>query len=154
MLWNPTKNGVEDWLESKMLVFVQEESRGSRLIAENLVGKYIYSDIHDIFFVEFPVILHKWLWRLATRQTNSQRREAVEWNDQLVCEVTSVSNTISRAVDFWVDSILQGYITEFAVEAITSYSEVERKNFQGPRKRYLLSITTWIKMLIYEKGIL
>ena len=72
----------------------------------------------------------------------------------MVCEVTNVSNTIYRAVDFWVDSILQGYITEFAVEAIASYSEVEIKFFQGPRRRYLLSIRTWIKMLMYEKGIL
>ena len=60
-MWHPTKKEIEDWLESKMLVFTQEESRGSLLIAENLVGKYIYSNIHEIFFVEFPVILHKWL---------------------------------------------------------------------------------------------
>ena len=72
----------------------------------------------------------------------------------MIREVTSVSNTISRAVDIWVDSILQGYITEFVVEAITSYSEAERKIFQGPCRRYLLSISTWINMLVYEKGIL
>ena len=60
----------------------------------------------------------------------------------MVREVTSVSNTISRAVDFWVDSILQVYITEFAVDPITSYSEVERNFFQGPQRRYLLRINT------------
>ena len=65
-----------------------------------------------------------------------------------------MSNPISRAVDFWVNGILQGYITEFAVETITSYSEAERNVFQGPHGRYLLSINTWIKMLVYEKGIL
>ena len=68
-------------------------------------------------------------------------------------EIISVSNTIFRAVDFLVDSILQRYITEFAIEAITSYSEVEIKIFQGPRRRYLLSISTWIKMIVYEKDI-
>ena len=72
----------------------------------------------------------------------------------MVHKVTSVSNTISRAVDFWVDNILKGYITEFVVEVITSYSEAEINFFQGPRRRYLLSISTWIKMLVYEKGIL
>ena len=55
----------------------------------------------------------------------------VELNDQLVREITSVSNTISRVVDFWVNSILQGYINEFVVETITPYSEAERKFFQG-----------------------
>ena len=43
----------------------------------------------------------------------------------MVHEVTSVSNTISRAVDLWVDSILQEYITEFAVDTITSYREAK-----------------------------
>ena len=98
--------------------------------------------------------MHEWFSRLVTRQTNFQRREVVEWNDRLVREVTSVSNAISIVIEFWVDSILQGYITEFVVDTITSYSEVERIFFQGPRRRYLFSISTWIKMLIYEKGIL
>ena len=86
---------------------------------------YIYSDIYEIFFDEFPILLHEWLVGLAAKQTNFQRREIAEWSDQLVQEVTSVSNSISRSVDFWVDSILQEYITEFAIDTITSYSEAE-----------------------------
>ena len=118
------------------------------------MDEYIYSDIHEIFFAEFPIVQHEWLSILATRQTNFQRREMVEWSAQLIHEPTSVSNSISSVVDFWVDSILRGYITKFEVETITSYSEAQRIFFQGPRRRYLLSINTWIKMLIYEKGIL
>ena len=34
---------------------------------------------------------------------------------------------MSRDVDFWVDSILEGYVTEFVVDTITSYSEVDQK---------------------------
>ena len=72
----------------------------------------------------------------------------------MIREITSVSNPISRAVDFWVDSILKGCINEFVVDTITSYSEVETNFFQGPQRRYLLSINTWINMIVYEKGIL
>ena len=43
--------------------------------------------------------------------------------------MAQVSNPISRAVDFWIDSILEGYVTEFVVEAITLYSEGERHFF-------------------------
>ena len=107
---------------------------------KNWLDRYLYTDIHKIFFVEFPIVLHEWLSRLATRHTNFQRRQAVEWNAQLIHELTSVSNPISRAIYFWVDSILQGYITEFAVETITSYSEAKIIFFQGPYGRYLLSI--------------
>ena len=37
-----------------------------------------------------------------------------------------VSNPVSRVVDFLIDSILEGYINEFVVDTITSYSEVEQ----------------------------
>ena len=98
--------------------------------------------------------MHEWLSILVTRKKNFQRREAAEWNDQLVREITSVSNPISRVVYFWVDNILKVYITKLAVETITSYSEAERIFFQGPQRRYLFSINTWINMLIYKNGIL
>ena len=81
MLWHPTKNELEDWMESKMLAFTQEESAGYQLSTENWVDEYIYSDIHEIFFAEFPIVLHEWLSILATWKTNFQRREAVEWSD-------------------------------------------------------------------------
>ena len=106
MLWHPIKKEIVDWLESKMLAFVQEESIGSQLSTKNWVDEYIYSDIHEIFFTEFPIVLHDLFSRLATCHKNFQRREAVEWSDQLVREITSVSNPIYRAVDYLVESIL------------------------------------------------
>ena len=81
---------------------------------------YIYSDIHEILFIKFPIILQEWLSELATRRTNFQRRGVAEWTKQLTQEVAQVSNPISRAVDFWIDRILEGYVTKFVVEAITS----------------------------------
>ena len=119
MLWHSMKNEIEDWMDSKTLEFVQEESAGTQLSAENWVDEYIYSNIHEIFLVDIPILLHEWLSRLVTKKTNFHRRDTVEWSDHLVREVASVRNTISRDVDFWVDSILQGYITEFAVDTIT-----------------------------------
>ena len=81
MLWHPKKKEIEDWLDSKTLAFAQEESIRLRLSAKNWLERYIYSDIHEIFFADFPIVLHEWLSRLATRQTNFQRREPVEWSD-------------------------------------------------------------------------
>ena len=123
---------MEDWLDAKTLVFVQEESAGTWFSKKRWLDDYIYSDIHEIFFVEFLVLLHEWLVGLASRQTNYQTRDISEWSDQLVQEITSVSNAISRAIDFWVEGILQEYITKFTVDTITSYSEEEINFFQGP----------------------
>ena len=61
---------------------------------------------------------------------------------------------ISHAIDYWIYSILEGYITEFNVDTINSYSAVEREFFKGPQGKFLISLNLWIKMLLCEKGVL
>ena len=53
-----------------------------------------------------------------------------------------------------MDNILEGYITEFAVDSTKSYNKEEMEFFNGPRGRFLLSLQLSIKMLVCEKGIL
>jgi hypothetical protein len=43
-----------------------------------------------------------------------------------------VNNKFTRVVDFWLDSIVAGFITEFAVDTVKSYSEVEKEFIRGP----------------------
>ena len=100
-----------------------------------------------ILFSGFFIVLHEWLSKLETQQRKFQGGQLMEWNPQLIQRLKNVSNPMSRDVDFWVDSILEQYITEFVVDTITSYSEAERNFFQGPHGRYLSSLKTWIKCL-------
>ena len=83
-----------------------------------------------------------------------QGGEPTEWSPWLIQWLKRTSNPISRAIDFWVDSILGGHITEIIVDTINSYSEVEREFFEGLRGIYLTSLKILIKILICEKGIL
>ena len=84
--------------------------------------RHIYLAIHKIFFAKFPIVLHEWLCKLAIQQRNFQGGEPKEWSPFLIKRLKIVNNHISRVVYFWVDSILEGYITEFVVDTITSYS--------------------------------
>jgi len=59
-----------------------------------------------------------------------------------------------RAVDYWIHSILGGFITEFMTDTSIGYSEVERQFFKGQIGRYLISLKTWIKMLLCEKQVM
>ena len=72
----------------------------------------------------------------------------------MIQELQENDNKASQAVEVWLDNILEGYITEFAVDTTKSYNEAEREFFNGPRDRFLLSLQLSIKMLVYEKGIL
>ena len=53
-----------------------------------------------------------------------------------------------------MDSILEGYITKFAIDSNKSFSEAERELFIGPRGRFLLLMQLSIKQLVCENGIL
>jgi hypothetical protein len=65
-----------------------------------------------------------------------------------------VNNKFTCAVDFWLDSIVVGFITEFAVDTVKSYSAAEQEFLHGPRGRYIRSLYTSIKILLYNKGVL
>ena len=67
-------------------------------------------------FSEFPIMLHEWLSKLVTQQRNFQGGEPKEWNPQLIQGLEGASNLVSRDVDFWIDSILEGYITELLLK--------------------------------------
>jgi hypothetical protein len=69
----------------------------------------------------------------------------------LIQQVNTISNRILRTVDFRLDSVLGGYITEFSIDCTQSYSVVERDLFKGLRGRYLKLLSTWIKMLLCDK---
>jgi hypothetical protein len=38
------------------------------------------------------------------------------WTPELVRQVNLVSNPTTRAIDFWLDSVLGGYVTKFVVD--------------------------------------
>ena len=66
----------------------------------------------------------------------------------------SIDNPISQAVDFWLVILLEGFITEFAVDQRKSFSEAERYFFKGYCGKYLTSLNLFLKMLLHEKGVL
>lgn len=43
-----------------------------------------------------------------------------EWMPEKIQALKEISNPISRAIDLWINSILKGYVTEFAITCIKS----------------------------------
>ena len=72
----------------------------------------------------------------------------------MIQELQETDNKASWAVKVWLDSILEGCITDFAVDTNKAYNEAEREFFNGPLGWFLLSLQLSINMLICEKGIL
>ena len=98
----------------------------------NWLDRYIHDDPHEWFFYEFLVILYEWLVKFTSKNTNFQGGEPASWTPELIQELQEIDNKASPDVEVWLDCILEGYITKFAVDTNKSFSEAEREFFNGP----------------------
>ena len=149
MFWHPTQPEIEGWFDLKLREFAEAENQNPKLSMGHWLDRYIYDGPHEWFFCEFPILLHEWLAKFTKKKTNFQGGESTCWTPKLIQELQETNNKASQAVEVWLDSILEGYITDFAIDTNKSFSEVEREFFSGPQGRFLLSL-----QLVCKKGIM
>jgi hypothetical protein len=114
--WFPSKTEIQKWIEDQERDFVEAQNRNPKLSTEDWLQRYIFTDIHEIFFGGIHQELFEWLARLADTQFEIRSRPPVVWTPTLIQKVKRVDNVVSRAVDHWFDSTIGGYITEFVVD--------------------------------------
>ena len=147
------KEELNHWVESKEREFAEKENKSPRLSTKDWLQKHIFTDLHAIFFVTYANELYDWLSKLTNKHVLKKKRNIV-WTPELIHTVKSVDNPISRVVDFWLESLLEVFIIEFAVDQRKSFSEAERYFFKGYRGQYLNSLNLSLNILLSEKGVL
>lgn len=65
-----------------------------------------------------------------------------------------MDNDLTRVVDFWLKTMMEGYIVEFAAESYQSFSKAEAVFGSRLRGRLMSEVLTWIKMFMVEEGLL
>jgi hypothetical protein len=152
--WFPSKTETQKWIEDPEKDFVEAQNKNPNLSSEDWLEKYIFTNIHEIFFGGIHQELYEWLARLADTQFEIRYRLLVVWTSALIKKVKEVDNTASRVVDHWFNSTIGRYIIDFVVDRIESYSQAERYFFKGPRGKCLHFLKLRIKMLLHEKNVL
>jgi hypothetical protein len=62
----------------------------------------VYTELHEVFFGEFPNILAEWL-EIFVEKTSRHRPVAPKnWTPELVRQVEAVDNRTSCTVEFWL----------------------------------------------------
>lgn len=130
--------------------FVAKENRSCRRSDKYWLQDHIFLDLHEQFLSEFPILLSEWMLHMKDEGATWNINVKGEWIPEKIQHLNEISNPISRAVDFWINSILKGYVTEFSITSNKSYSAVEREFFLGPRGRYLRKLTEWINMDLHD----
>jgi hypothetical protein len=149
MPWNPMKVDIERWLKTKELEFAQKEKKNPKFTPHKYLNKYVFSDLHEVFFCEFMHLLQEWLLRLKRNHLTNQIRQ-LEWHLVEITELQQVNNKFMCAIYFWLDSIIAGLIIEFAVDTVKSYTTAENDIFKGPKGKYIISLYTSINILLYD----
>jgi hypothetical protein len=55
---------IESWLKKKELEFAQKDNRNLNLTPRKYLDKYVFSDLHEVFFCNSLHVLQEWLLRL------------------------------------------------------------------------------------------
>jgi hypothetical protein len=134
----PSKTEIQKRIEDQEKDFVEAHNNNPNISIEDWLGRYIFIDIHEIFFGGIHQELYEWLARLADTQFEVRLRPPMVWTSVLIKKVNGVDNAMSRALDHWFDNTIEGYITEFNVDIVESYNQAERYFFKGPRGKFLI----------------
>jgi hypothetical protein len=76
--WNPTKAEIKGWLRTKELEFAQKDNRNPSITPHKYMDKYMFIDLHEVFFYDFPHLLQEWILRLKDNHMMNQIRQ-LDW---------------------------------------------------------------------------
>jgi len=71
-----------------------------------------------------------------------------------IVQLQQVNNKFTSIVDLWPDIIVVGFIKEFVVDTTKYYNATEKEFQRGPQDRYIKSLYTSIKILLYNKVVM
>ena len=69
--------------------------------------------------------------KLAKSQRTWKLDDPIVWMPELVRRLEALEDKIMRVVYHWLDHIIVGFITKFAVDTSVTYSEAERRFLRG-----------------------
>lgn len=115
--------------------------------------KYLYIEIHEIFFCSFPIELYEWIFKLADSQGRWNLDGPIVWISEIIQKLEAFEDKIACIVDHLLNHVMGGFVTQFIVDTSVSYSEVEQHFFKGPRGKYVKYLNTWIKFYCAKNGL-
>ena len=123
MFWHLSRPEIEEWFGLKLEEFAKIVNQNLKLSTGNWLDRYIHDGPHEWFFCEFHVVLYEWLEKFTSKKTNFQGGDLTSQTLEMIQELQETDNKASWVVEAWLDSILEGYITEFVIDTNKSFSE-------------------------------
>jgi hypothetical protein len=98
MLWRLNKKKTVEWMERKEREFSRKENKKPQRSDEQCLQRYVFTELHDIFFGEFTIILTKWLDRLVENTRRYRTTTPRNWTPEFIRQLNFVSNKTSHTI--------------------------------------------------------
>jgi len=131
-----------------------QENKNPCLMKEQWLDKYLYIEICKIFFNTLLIELYEWIAKFVDVQGRWRLDNPIVWTSELVQRMEASEDKLTHVVNHSLDRVIGRFVTEFAVDTLVSYNEVERHFFKGLRGKYLRSLNTWINILLCENQVM
>ena len=150
---------IQSWWDNHLDQFISQQpdqwQQREKTIKDQVLFFESASDLYKIFWGKFLEELYNWLRRLQVKTLQGgQRKVCRKWTHVNLVALHQLDTDLTRAVDFWVQSTLEGYIMEFAAQCQQSFSKVEDIFRSGLRGELLKEIPLWIKALMVDEGLI
>jgi len=86
MPWNRMNKEIERYLRKKEFKFAQKENKNPKLTPCKYLNKYVFNDLHEVFFYDFSHLLQEWLMRLKYNHPMNQIRQ-LEWHPMEITQL-------------------------------------------------------------------
>jgi hypothetical protein len=101
MRWHPSQEEIQDWMTAKEHDFSLRETQGIKVNVKKWKDDYLYMDMHEIFFAEFPCLLYEWLKRKTTTNSTVWPLEPVVWDQTTLKILEVLDNKWNQDIEFW-----------------------------------------------------
>ena len=85
------------------------------------MDRYLYIEIHEIFFCSLPIELYEWITKFADSQGRWKLNGPIVWTLELVRRLEASEDKIAHTVDHWLDHVIGGFVTEFSIDTIRAW---------------------------------
>lgn len=95
------------------------------LSKEQWLDRYLYIEVHKIFFCTFLIELYEWISKLENEQGRWMLDSPIVWTLELVRRLEASEYKIEHIVHNFLDWVLGGFVMEFVVDTSVNDSEAE-----------------------------
>jgi hypothetical protein len=75
-------------------MFDVDQNKNPQINTEKWLQRYVFTDLHEIFFIDFMNILVEWIERLVEQNEIFHTTILRKWTHELIQQVNTISNWV------------------------------------------------------------